>query len=79
MPNRADKNALSLCAVQDDIRSAPNHQFSNPSLSPNPAQVRMTSKSLDHGDDAHRQPFRRLWLVPSHMGANLPQASSCQS
>ena len=78
MPNRADNNPLPLDAVQDNVRSAPNHQLPNPRLSPDPAKMRMIPERFNHGDNAYRKPFRRLRFVPSHIRANLPQPGSRQ-
>ena len=79
MPDRADNNPLPLHAVQNNIRSAPNHQLSNPRLSPNPPQMRMSSQSFDHGHNPHSEPFRRLRFVTRHICANLQQPCPRQS
>ncbi len=79
MPNRADDYPVVLHPVQHDVRSASDYQFPNPRLGPDPAQMGMITESFDHGDDPQRQPFRRLRLVSSDVGANFSQARSCQS
>jgi hypothetical protein len=43
VPDRANSNALSLYAVQDNVRSASDHQLSDSRLCPNPSEVRMIS------------------------------------
>ena len=73
MPNRADNNPLPLYAIQDDVRSASNHQLPNPRLSPNPPQMRMISQSFDHRDNPYREPLRGFRFVASHVRANFPQ------
>ena len=78
MPNRADNNPLPLYAIQDDVRSASNHQLPNPRPSPNPPQMRMISQSFDHRDNPYREPFRRFRFVPSNIITNFTQARSCQ-
>jgi hypothetical protein len=43
MPDRVDDNALPLHSIQDDVRSASDHELPDPRLDPGAAQVGMIS------------------------------------
>ena len=53
MPDRADHNAPALHTIQNDVRSASDHELADPRLGPDAAQVGMISESFDHGNNPY--------------------------
>lgn len=78
VPNGGDRNPFAPHPVENQIRSASNHQFTNSRLTSSTAQVRMVFQSFDQGDDPRRQRLSRISLVPGHVGSYLPQPRTRQ-
>ena len=78
MPNRADRDTVASNAVQNDIRSPSDRQFSHTRLGTGPAQTRVSFQRLDDCDDPRSQTPGGVRFVESHKGTNFSKPRSCE-
>lgn len=78
VPDGIDCDPLTAYAVNHDIGSPPDHQFSNSGLGAGAAQMGMMSKSFDDGHDARRQSLCGGGIIKGYVGADFRKARSRQ-
>jgi hypothetical protein len=78
MPNRADRDAVVSNAVDKDIRSPGDHQFSHTRLGTDPAQTRLSFQCFDNRDDPCSQMPGGVRFVESHKGMNFSKPRPCE-
>jgi hypothetical protein len=78
MPNGADRDAVSSNAVENDIRSPGDRQFSHPRLGTAPAQTRVSFQRLDDCDDPCSQTPGGVRFVESHKRLNFSKPRWCE-
>lgn len=78
MPNCADGNVVASNAVENDIRSSGDDQFSHAGFGTNPAQIRVSSQRLDECDDPGRQASSGVRFVESYKGMDFSEPRSCE-
>ncbi len=76
VPNRQNRDPLRPYSVENQIRSASQYQFPHSRLTSRAAQIRMLLQSLSQSNDARRQSFRGVRLVPGHVSPYLLQLHS---
>jgi len=78
MPNRADRDTVASNAVQNDVRSPGDRQFTHAGLGTDPAQTRVSSQRFDDCNDTCSQTPGGVRFVESHKGVNFLKPRSCE-